>query len=211
MKNEQYNEFIQKQLDDNEERYFADIEHNKNAVWEKIEERLEKKKIIPLWFYSIAALILLLVGFGFIFYLQLERKDRQIFYLQSQLSMQQNELSRLKMSDNQVITKIDTVRVEHKAIVYVPVKMKEKIIEYDTITSVVKVTDTVFIKEQAPALLAEKENEKDAYLVDNNIVNVNELTKKKNRVRRFIFLFGRPKTERQPDYESERLFTLKSK
>lgn len=211
MKNEQYNEFIQKQLDDNEERYFADIEHNKNAVWEKIEERLEKKKIIPLWFYSIAALILLLVGFGFIFYLQLERKDRQIFYLQSQLSMQQNELSRLKMSDNQVITKIDTVRVEHKAIVYVPVKMKEKIIEYDTITSVVKVTDTVFIKEQAPALLAEKENEKDAYLVDNNIVNVNELTKKKNRVRRFIFLFGRPKTDREQDHESERLFTLKSK
>jgi len=211
MKDKQYNDYIKQELQKHEEVYFAEIEHDKNAVWERIDEHLTKKKIIPLWFYTAAALILLLLGFGFIFYLQLERKDKQIFYLQAQLNEQQNEISRLKLSDNQIITKIDTVRVEHNAIVYVPVKMKEKIIEYDTITSIVKVMDTVFIKEKAPVLLAEKENEADAYLVDNNTVNVNELTKKKNRVRRFIFLFGRPKTEREPDYESERLITLKSK
>ncbi|MDF1548623.1 MAG: hypothetical protein P1P88_12430 [Bacteroidales bacterium] len=179
-------------------------------MWEQIDERLKNKIIIPLWFYSAAAILILMLGFGYLISQQLDQKEQKIAKLQEQLEKQQNEITQLKMTDNQVIIKTDTVRIEQKEIVYIPVKTAETIVKHDTIINIVKVTDTVFIKEKSPLLYANNEN-KDELEPDANLTTArSQDSKGKNKKQRFIFLFGKPKSE-LPVYESERLITLKTK
>lgn len=210
MKDEQYNEYIRRQLKENEEKHFSEVGHNKNAVWEQIDERLKKKTVIPLWFYSAAAFIILMVGLGFIFSQQLNNKEQEIGYLKEQLEKQQNEIAQIKTIDKQVIIRKDTAVIEQKEIVYIPVKTRETIIKHDTVIKFVKVTDTIFIKENTPSLIAESEDKDELKLADNKAITINNESKQNKKRNRFIFLFGRPKTDVHP-YESERLITLKTK
>lgn len=209
MKDEQqYNEFIREQVKINEELHYANIEQNKDDVWNRIEERLEKKKVIPLWFYSAAASFILFIGMGFIFQQKITDKNIEIAKLQAQLEAKDEKLTSINNTKYEVVKIVDTVKIVNEKIVYLPVKTYEKMIVHDTVTNMVKVTDTVYIKQQ---------KEKSKFVVNdikkeqNNqqtIVNTNPENKKKNR--RFMFLFGKPKEETN-QAENAKLITLRTK
>ena len=209
MKDEQYNKYIQDQVNKNEDLHFSDIRHDKNAVWERIEGRLEKKRAIPLWFYSAAATIILLVSMGFVFNQKLNSKNIEIAQLKAQLEVQQNQLAKIETKMSQPLKQIDTVEVLKEKVVYLPVKAYKEVVKHDTINHYVVKTDTVFIKEPVKKQLLVKNEEKAT--IKN--VEQNDIIKKekaKNKTRRFVFLFGKPKQETN-NQEMNRFVTLRSK
>ena len=158
MKDEQqYNEFIKEQIKNSEGLHYADIEQNKEEIWKRIEARMEKKKVIPLWFYSAAASIILLIGLGFIFNQRISDKNIEIARLKAELEVKDSRLANMKEVNYKVIKLVDTVKIVNEKTVYLPVKSYEKVIVHDTITNLVKVTDTVFIKEEKKAQFVSNE------------------------------------------------------
>ncbi len=209
MKDEQqYNEFIREQVKKNEEFHYADIEQNKGDVWNRIEERLEKKKVIPVWFYSAAASFILLIGLGFIFNQQIADKNIEIAKLKTQLEAKNEKLASINTTNYEVVKIVDTVKIVNEKIVYLPVKTYEKLIVHDTITNMVKVTDTVYVNQQknkAKFIVNDIKKEQ-----NNQQILVNTNTVKKNKNRKFMFFFGKAKEESNRA-ENARLITLRTK
>ncbi|NJO93100.1 MAG: hypothetical protein HC831_32170 [Chloroflexia bacterium] len=210
MKDEQYNQYIREQVKNSEDLHYSDIENNKNDVWNRIEGRLEKKKVIPIWIYAVAASIILLISFGFMFNQKITNKNYEIALLKAQLQSKDAELAAISRTNYEVVKIIDTVKIVNEKVVYMPVKSYEKVVVHDTITNLVKLTDTIYInkqKEKAKYVVNDIKKEEE----QNNqqeLVNSTPVKKKKNR--RFIFLFGKSKEETNYD-ENERLITLRTK
>jgi len=215
MSDEQYNKLINKQLQESEEVYFADIENDKELVWDRIEVRLSERKAIPFWIYSAAAAVLLIMGLGFIFNLQLRYKNNEISKLQLQLKTQQSLLKRIQLPVYYAVNYTDTINKWHKNFIYSTVQTKDTIFYHDTITNLVNLTDTVFIKENEVKQIADNVIKEEKEFNDNKVITENQKLKKKARNRRFIILFGKPDNDSQEysstDYETQRLITLKSK
>jgi prefoldin subunit 5 len=209
MKDEQYNQYIREQVKNSEDLYYSDIENNKEDVWDRIEERLEKKKVIPIWIYIAAASIILLISFGFMFNQKITNKNHEIALLKAQLQAKDVELSSISKTNYEVVKIIDTVKIVNEKVVYLPVKAYEKVVVHDTITNMVKVTDTVYIKNQKEkAKFVVNDINKEGQNNQQMLVNSNPIKKKKNR--RFVFLFGKPKEETN-QAENARLITLRTK
>ena len=209
MKDEQqYNEFIQKQVKNSEELHYADIEHNKDQLWSRIEERLKKKKVIPLWFYSAAASFVLLMGLGLVFNQKILNKNIEIEKLQAELDAKNEKIATISNTSYEVVKIVDTVKIVNEKIVYLPVKSYEKVIVHDTIINTLKVTDTVYIHQQKEVAKFVVNDENEEQNNQQITVNTNPVKKKKNR--RFIFLFGKQKEETHQT-ENTRLITLRTK
>jgi len=207
MKDEQqYNEFIKKQVKNSEDLHFSDIEQNKENVWDRIETRMEKKKVIPLWFYAAVASIILLIGLGSIFNQKLTNKNIEIASLKDELEVKDSRLAKIDETKYKVMKLIDTVKIVNEKVVYLPVKSYEKVVICDTVTNVVKVIDTVYVhrKEEAKFVVNDIEEDNNQQIT----VNSNRVKKKKNR--RFVFLFGKPKEETNRS-DNARLITLRTK
>ncbi len=207
MKDEQYNQYIREQIKNSGDLHYSDIENNKDDVWDRIEERLKKKKVVPIWIYA-AASIILLISIGFIFNQKITNKNHEIALLKAQLQAKNAELTSISRTNYKVVKIIDTVKIVNEKVVYLPVKAYEQVIVHDTITNMVKVTDTVYVKNQKEKARFVKN---DVTEEDNNqqiLVNSGPIKKKKNR--RFVFLFGKPKEENNPA-ENARLITLRTK
>jgi len=204
MNDEQYNKLIKRGLEENEEVFFSDIEHNKNRSWNLIEHRLEKKKIIPIWFYSAAASIILLFGIGFWFNYKIELKNESIAVLN-------NQIIELKQENNKEIIKFvertDTIKLTKDKLVYVPVIKYNTIVKYDTIFQQIIQTDTIFIKEKLPELIAENEISDNSINRQNINSNIQLKTKKK---RRFVFRFGMFGNNTVDGVQKESLLSLKT-
>ena len=206
MNDEQYNSLIKKQLEENEETFFSDVEYNKNRTWNLIEHRLEKKKIIPLWFYYAAAFLILLFGISFLFRYEIKNKNTEIAQLNKKLIELENKNS---IETIKIIEKTDTVNVINEKIVYVQSVKHDTIVKFDTITKMLTQTDTVFIKEEAFELIAENEISDTNTIVNNLLTEeTNQIKKKKNR--RFIFRFGTSKNNYGNNVKHEPLISLKT-
>lgn len=207
MKDEQYNKYDQDRLNAAENQYFANIEHDKDSTWERIEERLKKKTVIPIWIYFAAASILLILGISFIFNQSLNHKNNEIAELKLKYEIQKSSNNNPKSIKYQHINS-DTVKIVQEKIVQIPVSSRDTLIIYDTISKIMVQKDTIFIREKNTGSKNEKK-----VLVSNktfenqNIVNVNI---KKKKERRFIFHFGKPKNE-SSNNEEPGLFTLRTK
>ena len=206
MNDEQYNNLIKKELEENEGVFFSDIEHNRNRTWNLIEHRLEKKRIIPLWFYYAAASIILLFSVGFLFKQEINLKNTEIAQLDKKLI----ELENRTINETiKIIKKTDTINLVREKIVYVQSVKHDTIVSFDTITQLVTQIDTVFIKEETFELIAENEISKLNNLVyysDNTTSN--QIKKKKNR--RFVFRFGRPVSNNGNKVKTEPLISLRT-
>ncbi len=204
MNDEQYNKLIKRGLEENEEVFFSDIKHNKNKTWNLIEHRLEKKRVIPLWFYNVAASVILLFGISFFFKYEMKIKNVKIVELNQKLAKLENQESREKIK---IITKTDTIKLIKEKLVYVPVIEHNTIVKYDTIYQQITLTDTIFIKEKLPELIAKNEISKN--LINNQNVNSNNQLKTKKK-RRFVFRFGMFGNSNVEKVQNEPLLSLKT-
>jgi hypothetical protein len=206
MKEEQYN--IEESLNAAENQYFANIKHNKDLVWERIDERMKKKKIIPFWIYYAAASILLLIGMYTIFKFKLDGKNNEIAGLKNRIELQQSNIQLTKITES-VKWKIDTVKILNEKIVGIPVQLFDTLIVHDTITKTLVKNDTIYInsdntqKPEKNLLVQDK-------ISDNQINDTYFKDKKKKRNRRFIFQFGKQQTENQ-NIELQNLISLGTK
>lgn len=206
MKDEQYNN--EESLDAAENQYFASIKHNKDLVWERIDERMKKKKIIPFWIYYAAASIILLIGMYTIFKFKLDDKNNEIAGLINRIELQQsnNQLTKIVKS---VKLKIDTVKILNEKIVGIPVQLFDTLVVHDTITKTLFKKDTIYInsditqKPEKNLLVQDK-------ISDNQINDTYFSNKKKKRNRRFIFQLGKQQTENQ-NIELQSLISLGTK
>lgn len=206
MNDEQYNDFIKKQLDENEEAHFSDVEHNKKRTWNLIEHRLKKKRIIPIWFYSAAAYIILLFGIGFLFNSEINDKNAEIAGLNQRIAKleKQNVVKKVK-----IVTKTDTIRLVKDKLVYIPVIKHNTIIEHDTVIKLITQNDTVFIKDVIPELIAENKTLKSKNIVFNHdVITGNQIKKRKKK--RFVFRFGIPGNNKGDRVQKESLISLKT-
>ncbi|MEN8121458.1 MAG: hypothetical protein ABFS35_13990 [Bacteroidota bacterium] len=204
MNDKQYNDFIKKQLDENEETHFSDVEHNKNRTWNLIEHRLEKKRIIPLWFYYAAASIIMLFSLGFLFNYEIKLKNKEIAVLNQKVAEYKDQKREEKVK---IIEKTDTLRLIKDKLVYIPVIKQNTIIKHDTIVKMITQTDTVFVKEKLPDLIAENEIS-DNSVNNQNISPNNQLKLKKKR--RFVFRFGMFGNNNVNIEANEQLISLKT-
>jgi hypothetical protein len=206
MKEEQYN--IEESFNAAENLYFASIRHNKDLVWEKIEDRMKKKKIIPYWIYYAAASILLLISMYTIFKFKLDGKNSEIASLKGKIDLQQANIQLTKIKKS-VECRIDTVKILNEKIVGLPVQLFDTLVVHDTITKTLVKRDTIYInsdqvKKPENNLLVQEN------ISDNQIHDTYFKNKKKNRNRRFIFQFGKQQTENQ-NIELQSLITLGTK
>jgi len=204
MNDKQYNDFINKQLEENEEAHFSNVEHNKKRTWNLIEYRLKRKKIIPLWFYYAAASIILFFCVGFVFNSELKHKNNEIAILNSKIAeFEQNEIEKVK-----IIKKTDTVILTKDKLIYIPVIEHDTVSINDTTVKLITQIDTIFIKEKLPELITENEISNPNILVDNKLRESNQIKTKKKR--RFVFRFGVPGKNNENRVQKEPLISLKT-
>lgn len=206
MNDEQYNNLIKRELEENEEVFFSDIKHNKNRIWNLIEHRLEKKRIIPLWFYYAAASIVLLFGISFLFSYEMKLKSIEIAQLNKKLVKLENQKNKDRIN---IISKTDTIKLIKNKFVYVPVIKQNTIIEHDTIVRLITQIDTVFINETIPGLIVENEISKSDIAVFNNDITPSNKVKTKKK-RRFVFRFGMLGNNIVGKVQKESLLSLKT-
>ena len=207
MNEEQYNSLIKKQLEENEDTFFSDIEHSKNRTWNLIEHRLEKKKIIPLWFYYAAAFLILLFGISFLFRYEIKNKNTELALLNKKITDLENNISDKTIK---IIEKPDTVKLISKQIMYVQTIKHDTILMFDTINQLITKTDTVFIKEELPELIAENEIAKTNNIINNELTSSNKINKKKKKNKRFTFRFGTPRNNYDNTVKETSLLSLKT-
>lgn len=190
MKDEQYNDYIKQQLKNSEEKHFSKIEHNQKDVWNRIDERLEKKKVIPLWIYSTAASIILLLSITFLFNKQVNKRNIEIAKLQTLVEIQNKQLNKLENNDIQVVKVVDTVKIVQEKLVYVPVKSIDTLVLRDTINQLVKLVDTVFINKPEENILAA--NNSNTNLNSKSKESTPNISTKKTRKKKrsLVFLIG---------------------
>ena len=206
MNEEQYNSFIKKQLEEHEDAFFFDIAQDKDKTWDFIEYRLEKKRIIPFWFYYAAAFLILLLGIGFLFNQEINHKNTEIAQLDKKLIELENKSSNETIK---IIEKTDTVNVIREKIIYVQSIKHDTVVKFDTVTKQLIQIDTVFIKEEAIELIAESKISNTNIAIDNEPEEeANQIKKKKNR--RFIFHFGTPRNNFGNNVKHEMLISLKT-
>jgi len=215
MNDEQYNKLIERQLRKNEDAYFADIERNKDLVWNRIEERMEKKKVIPLWIYFAAASVFLLFSIEFFFNKKIKFKDGEIYRLNVQIESQKKQIAKIKEPSYNTDNKQITIIKEHEQIVYLQKQSIDTIVLHDTITNLVIKNDTVFVQENNLEEIADNEIIKENNLAENKVITTDKGLPKKNKSRRFIFLFGKLNNNAQElnasSNETQSLITLRSK
>jgi len=211
MNDELYKDFIQNQLNENEDSYFADIKHDKNLLW----NRIDKNKIIPFWFYYAAATILLIIGMGFFFSIKMKYRDNEILKLQAQINWQNKKLSPNRQKSYNKIQIVDTLKIVNEKIVYQTKQMIDTIVLHDTLTDLVIKKDTIFIINNPVEQIADNEMKADNIAIKKSEMPINQVSHKKNREKRFIFLFGKPRNDAPIDATAENrtagLITLKSK
>lgn len=213
MKDGQYNDYIKKQIENNEDAYYSQVVDDKQSTWDRIEERLETKKVIPLWVYSVAASVLILIGLVFVFNQRLNSKNVEIARLEALLEASKNQVAGQTpaFAKNQVVKLVDTVKIVQERIVYVPQQVLDTIVLHDTVNHVVTVKDTVFVNKKEPKLFVKNNVEETKKQAKNpNAVVSKVALKKKRKMGRFIFLFGKPKNEQYSE-EAQRLITLRTK
>jgi hypothetical protein len=206
MNEEQYNSLIKKQLEEHEDAFFSDIAQNRERTWDLIEYRLEKKRIIPLWFYYAAASLILLLGIGFLFKQEINLKNTEIVQLDKKLVELEN---RTVNGTIKIVEKTDTVNIISEKIIYVQLIKHDTVVKFDTITKLLTRVDTVFIKDEASELIAENENPNTNNTVNHERTDETEPIKKRKN-RRFIFRFGTPKNNLGNNVKHEPLISLKT-
>jgi len=207
MKEGQFSNYSHQDIDNAENQYFENIKHDKDLVWERIEVRLKKRKIIPLWFYYAAASILIMLSMGTIFKYKLDDKNQEIAALKNPLytHMSINQATKI---EKYIEWKTDTIKIINQKIVSIPVQTTDTLFVHDTITCFLVKNDTIYINK------LEKKTEKNLLvqenISDNQIVEQNSITKKKKRNKRFVFQFGKSQTE-SLNIEPQSLISLKTK
>ena len=187
MNEKQYNDLIKNELEKNEDSFYSGIPMNKQKTWELIEYRLEKKKLIPLWFYYAVASLILLFGFNIFFSQKLNLKEKEIAGLKQQINILTKEKSK---QVSQYIYQTDTVHIIKKQLVYVPEKQIKTIVVHDTITQLFVQTDTVYIEKQETELIASENSNLLNNQTDIEIQDTPKLKRKKRR--NFIIRIGKP-------------------
>ena len=182
MKEKLYNEYINRLIKDSEDDFFSEIEHNKNKTWELIEHRLEKKKIIPLWFYYAAALIILFFGITNFYKIQIDKKDRTITELTKQIALLANNKQTEQVK---YISKVDTISIVKNKKIYIHIAQKDTLFVHDTVFQEITLRDTVYIKEKKTNIITKNNIDK---IQHNKQIEPMNIKKRK----RFKFLFGKP-------------------
>jgi hypothetical protein len=200
-------QFNQKDFNKAEEQYFRNIMHNKDMAWERIEERLKKRKIIPIWIYYAAASIFLVFGISIFYSQSLNRKNQEIAQLKLKFETQKFDTINTEVFKHQH-NNIDTVKIVQEKIVQIPVNLRDTLIIYDTISKIMVQKDTIFIKEKNTGHKNENKVLVSNNVLENQVIEGNNV--KKKREKRFIIRFGKPKIE-SSDKEEPSLFTLRTK
>jgi len=203
MKEEQ-SENLKEDIKSAENQYFANIKHDKDQVWDRIEKRLKKNKTIPFWIYYAAASILLVLSMGFVFNQSILSKNKEIAELKLKFESRDKNAILIQYPRYKHF-KLDTIQTVKERLVQVPVNLHDTLYIYDTIQNIVVQMDTVYIRERKKEdkLMVENQIQDNKYLE-----NGTDLKKKRNR--RFIIQFGKPKTE-TTNTEQQSLLTLRTK
>jgi hypothetical protein len=209
MKEGQYHRFDQDSLNAAEDQYFANIRHDKELVWERIEESLTKKKIIPLWIYYAAASILMLIGIGTLFMYQLDKKNEEIARLKYHFKTLQAQKQDLEIVQNTEY-KIDTILIHHEKLVSEPVTCRDTLVVHDTIRQMMVRNDTVYMKQAQQEGIAGNNFLASEEVKTNPSIGTNPKSKRKRGERRFIFQFGKPKYEKS-DVAQQSLISFSTK
>ena len=215
MKEELYNQDNRESFIAAENDFFATIRHDKDQVWERIDDRLEKKKAIPFWYYSIAASFLIFVSIGIIFIQQIKEKNRQIEKLQVQLYINENKQFEAEIPVDKTEKQSNIIEVKQEKIIYRNLIITDTVVLRDTITKKVIERDTVYVQENKALYIADMPIKEEVKLYEKYYSASNQTNPAKKKNRRFIFKFGKNTNETNgletASNEESGLITLRSK
>jgi hypothetical protein len=209
MKDGQFNNYSQENIDVAENLYFANIQHDKDLVWDRIENRLKKKKIIPLWYYYAAASVIIILCFSWFFHMSIEKKNNEIAQLKKGL---ESNSKNQKMVEKIVYLepKIDTVKIINEKVSHVIINKYDTVLVRDTVPTFIVKKDTIYIKEKNEGNKMDKKALVINEYTENQKYTSNNISQKKKKEKRFIFKFGKTSTESSAN-EPQSLLTLKTK
>ena len=146
MNDEEYKQYIKNKLKNSEEDFFADKDFNSKETWDRIEQKIKSKKIIPLWFYYAAASFAALLTLGIYSTYIIKGKNTEIAVLKNNIQKTQNQNDKIQ-AEKEIIIKKDTVFLQKQQTEY------EKQVQYDTVTKYITntITDTFFIEKNITA------------------------------------------------------------
>lgn len=146
MNDEEYKQYIKNKLKNSEEDFFADKDFNSKETWDRIEQKIKSKKIIPLWFYYAAASFAALLTLGIYSTYIIKGKNTEIAVLKNNIKKTQNQNDKIQ-AEKEIIIKKDTVFLQKQQTEY------EKQVQYDTVTKYITntITDTFFIEKNITA------------------------------------------------------------
>ncbi len=124
-------------LNDAENDFFKNIDSNSSELWNRIEGELKKKKIIPIWIYSIAASFTLFLLLGFASLYIIDNKNEQIVKLENNIEQILKQQNKVKVQ-TKYIKNTDTIFISKNIIK--PIKT----IKYKTVLKTIKETDTIY-------------------------------------------------------------------
>jgi hypothetical protein len=215
MKEEPYNQDNLESFIAAENDFFATIRHDKDQVWERIEDRLEKKKAVPFWYYSVAASFLIFVSIGIIFFQQIKEKNRQIEKLQVQLYINKNKQIEAEIPVDKTEKQLNSLEVKQEKIIYRNLIITDTIVLHDTITNKIIEKDTVYVQDNKALYIANIAIKEEGQLYEKNYAASNQKNPAKKKTRRFIFKFGKHDSEttgfETASNEESGLITLRSK
>jgi len=177
MKNETFKQIINNQMLTEEESFFSDIEFDKNLTWKKIEKSVGKKNNYKTVIYSLAAVIILLLGISGLLFVNIQNQNlptkqvsQNVIFLKKKSGIHSNFI--LKTIDTVEIIKIKNVYIEN--------------IFRDTINNYITISDTVFVKEFNDEIIAE--NDSKNTVNENYTLHIsNEIPEKKKFKIKFRF------------------------